>query len=134
VDARGDMRSGIFGEMMLAYFKGRGGQGLVIDGCIRDYPNVSQLDLGLWVRGFTPNFHTQTEIMPFAVNVPISCGGVLVMPGDIIIADDDGAIAVPASRAEELAERGSVWHEWEDYSRIKLLEGGDLRRYYPLAE
>ena len=88
-------RSGVFGDMMLTYFKGKGGLGVVIDGCIRDYPNVKRLDLGLWVSGVTPNFHTQTDIMPFAVNVPIACGGVFVMPGDIIVADDDGAVVVP---------------------------------------
>lgn len=134
VDARGDMGSGVFGEMMLAYFKGRGGLGMIIDGCIRDYPSVKKLDLGIWVRGFTPNFHTQNDLMPFGVNVPIACGGVLVMPGDIILADDDGAIAIPAGIAEELAERGSVWHEWEDFSRARLLAGGDLQRYYPLHD
>lgn len=134
VDARENMRAGVFGEMMMTYFKGRGGAGMVIDGCLRDWPSIRGLDLGLWVRGFTPNFHTQIDLMPFAVNVPVACGGVLVMPGDIIIADDDGAIAVPAGLAEELAQRGAVWHEWEDYSRIRLLEGGDLQRYYPLHD
>jgi regulator of RNase E activity RraA len=134
VDARADMRSAVFGEMMLCYFKGRGGEGVVIDGCLRDYPQIRNLDLGIWVRGFTPNFHTQLELMPFAVNVPIACGGVLVLPGDIIVADDDGAVCVPASRAEEVATKGAVWQEWTDFSRIKLLEGGDLRRYYPLSD
>jgi hypothetical protein len=70
--------SGIFGEMMLTYFKGCGGAGLVIDGCVRDFPHVQTLGLGLWLRGVTPNFHAQTNIMPFAVNVPIACGGVTV--------------------------------------------------------
>ena len=111
VDARGDMDSGIFGEMMATYFQGAGGLGMVIDGCLRDFPVISrELDLvstaticprhvirpcclqGLWIKGATPNFHTQTNIVPWAVNVPISCGGRLVMPGDIIVADDDGAV------------------------------------------
>ena len=134
VDARGDMKSGVFGEMMLTYFKGRGGAGVVIDGCIRDYPNSKDLDLGLWVRGLTPNFHTQTDLMPFAVNVPIACGGVLVMPGDIIVADDDGAVAVPAALAERVIAEANKHHEWEDFSRERLAEGGDLRRYYPLSD
>ena len=47
VDARGDMSSGVFGDMMSTYFKGRGGAGIVIDGCMRDRPNVEQLDLPL---------------------------------------------------------------------------------------
>ena len=71
VDARGDLTSGVFGEMMMTYFRGRGGLGVVIDGCIRDSAEIKQLGLGLWLRGVTPNFHTQTNIYPFAVNVPI---------------------------------------------------------------
>ncbi len=134
VDARGDMKSGIFGEMMLTYFKGRGGQGVVIDGCIRDWPNAGGLGIAMWLRGLTPNFHTQTDLMPFAVNVPIACGGVTVMPGDIIVADDDGAVVVPAGMATKVIEYASQHHEWEDFSRERLEQGGDLRRYYPLSD
>ena len=134
VDARADMRSGVFGEMMLTYFKGRGGAGLVIDGCIRDYPNVKGLGLSMWLRGLTPNFHTQTELMPFAVNVPIACGGVLVMPGDIVVADDDGAVCVPAALGQQVIDNSHKAHDWEDFSRAMLEQGGDLRRYYPLSD
>ena len=134
VDARGDMKSGIFGEMMLTYFKGKGGVGVLIDGCIRDYPNAQGLDLGLWLRGVTPNFHTQTDLMPFAVNVPVACGGVLVIPGDIIVADDDGAVVVPVKLAEQVIKDASVHHEWEEFSRERLAQGGELRRYYPLSD
>jgi regulator of RNase E activity RraA len=134
VDARADMSSGVFGEMMLTYFMGRGGAGAVIDGCIRDSEPAKKLGIGLWLRGTTPNFHTQTAIFPFAVNVPIACGGRLVMPGDIIVADDDGAVVVPIKLAAALLEKASVHHEWEEFSRERLSEGGDLRRYYPLTE
>ena len=132
VDARGDMRSGIFGDMMLTYFRGRGGVGVVIDGCIRDYPKVKHLELGLWLRGVTPNYHAQTDIVPYAVNVPVACGGVFVKPGDIILADDDGVVVVPTGMAEKVIEEASKHHEWEVFSRERLLSGGDLRRYYPL--
>jgi regulator of RNase E activity RraA len=134
VDARGDMKSGIFGEMMLTYFRGRGGAGVVIDGCLRDFPHAKAIELGYWIRGLTPNFHTQTDLMPFAVNVPIACGGVLVMPGDIIVADDDGAVAVPAALAERVLDFASKHHEWEAFSKERLMQGGDLRRYYPLHD
>ena len=134
VDARGSMNSGIFGEMMLTYFKGRGGLGVVIDGCIRDYPKAKDIGLGLWLKGVTPNYHTQTSLMPFAANVPVACGDTLVMPGDIIIADDDGAVVVPIALAPQLLEKASEHHEWEEFSKLKLSEGGDLRKYYPLRE
>ena len=134
VDARGDMTSGVFGEMMLTYFMGRGGVGVVIDGCIRDWPHARELNLGFWLRGVTPNFHVQTNIFPHAVNVPIACGGVLVMPGDIIIADDDGAVVVPIKLAPELLKKANAHHEWEDFTRMRLAQGGDLRKYYPLND
>ena len=134
VDARGDMCSGVFGEMMLTYFTGRGGAGVVVDGCIRDVAAVKALGIGLWLRGTTPNFHTQTGIFPFAVNVPVACGKRLVMPGDIIVADDDGAAVVPAKLVAVVQEKASVHHEWEEFSRLRLREGGDLRRYYPLSD
>lgn len=134
VDARGHMGSGVFGEMMLTYFAGKGGAGIVIDGCIRDWPKAKGLDIGMWLKGTTPNFHTQTDIFPYAVNVPIACCDTLVMPGDIIIADDDGAVVVPVSLAEQLLEHASQHAEWEEFSRMRLAEGGDLRTYYPLSE
>ncbi|WP_318306608.1 ribonuclease activity regulator RraA [Amycolatopsis solani] len=134
VDARGDMSSGVFGEMMLTYFKGRGGLGVVIDGCLRDIGEAKQLGLGLWIRGATPNFHAQTGIVPAAVNVPVACGGTLVEPGDIVVADDDGAVVVPVKLAPALVEHAQEHAEWEEFSRIRLSEGGDLRRYYPLSE
>ena len=134
VDARADMRSGVFGEMMLTYFKGRGGAGVVVDGCLRDIAHVRGLGLGLWLRGATPNFHTQTGLMPFAVNVPVACGGVTVMPGDLVAADDDGACVVPAALAARVIEHAGTHHDWEDFSRERLLAGGSLQTYYPLHE
>ncbi len=134
VDARANLRTGVFGEMMLTYFRGRGGAGVVIDGCIRDFGAAKSLGLGLWLRGTTPNFHTQTDLMPFAVNVPIACGDALVMPGDIVIADDDGAVVVPQALAPAVLQDASQHAEWEDFSRLRLSQGGDLRRYYPLAD
>jgi regulator of RNase E activity RraA len=107
---------------------------VVIDGCIRDYPKAKELGLGLWLRGVTPNFHTQTDIYPFAVNVPVACADTLVLPGDIIVADDDGAVVVPATLAPQLLRAAGEHAEWEEFSRLRLAEGGDLRKYYPLSE
>lgn len=134
VDARSHMGSGVFGEMMMTYFKGRGGAGILVDGCIRDYPEAKDLGLGLWLKGTTPNSHTQTDLMPFAVNEPIACGERLVMPGDVIVADDDGAVVVPQALLPQLLEKATSHAEWEVFSRQRLSEGGDLRKYYPLSE
>ena len=130
VDARGDLRSGIFGEMMLTCFKVRG-VGCVIDGCLRD---AEKIDIDLWTTGLTPNLHAQTDIMPYGLNVPIACGGVFVIPGDIVVGDDDGAIVVPVSLAEKVIEKGSEHHDWEEFVKMRLEGGGDMRLHYPLTD
>lgn len=132
VDARGDMTSGIFGDMMSTYFKGLKGAGMVIDGCVRDWGKIKELDIPMWLRGVTPNYHAQTNIMPLAVNVTVACGNVTVVPGDIIVADDDGAVCVPVALAEEMVAKAHKDHGWEEFSREKLLAGESLKRYYPL--
>jgi len=62
VQANGDMHTGCMGEMLITYFKGRGGAGIVVDGCIRDWPAVQKLDVPLWTRGFTPKQARQLEL------------------------------------------------------------------------
>lgn len=134
VQAYGDSATGCFGEMLLSYFQGRGGGAIVVDGCIRDWPRVSALTVGVWVRGTTPHYASQGDLYPWAFNVPIACGGVLVLPGDIIIADDDGAVLVPARLAPVILEATLEHEDWESFSRMRLAEGGALQTYYPLDE
>jgi regulator of RNase E activity RraA len=135
VQAFGDPHTGCMGEMLITYFVGRGGAGIVVDGCIRDWPHVrAELDVPLWTRGVTPNFASQAGLFPWAYNVPVACGGALVLPGDIIIADDDGAVVVPVELAPLLLERALEHEGWETFSRTRLAEGGSLGRYYPLDD
>jgi regulator of RNase E activity RraA len=134
VQAFGDPYTGCMGEMLITYFKGRGGIGIVVDGSIRDWPRVQEIGTPIWTRGFTPNYASQASLFPWAYNVPIACSAVLVLPGDIIIADDDGAVLVPAQMAALVVEHTLEHEEWEVFSRIKLAEGGSLKKYYPLND
>jgi regulator of RNase E activity RraA len=132
VQAYGDPNTGTMGEMLVTYFKGRGGAGIVVDGCIRDWPRVRSIGTPLWTSGFTPNYASQGTLLPWAYNVPIALNRVLAMPGDIMIADDDGAVVVPAAMAALVVEHTIRHENWEEFSRLKLAEGGSLKRYYPL--
>lgn len=132
VQAFGDMQTGCMGEMLITYFKGRGGAGIVVDGCIRDWPRVQEIGTPLWTAGFTPNYASQGPFLPWAYNVPVALNRVLAIPGDIMIADDDGAVVVPAAMAEMVAEHTLKHEDWEEFSRMKLAAGGSLKRYYPL--
>ena len=71
--------------------------------------------------------------MPWGYHAPVACGGVLVPPGDIVIADGDGVVVVLGQLAETTAR--AVEHEdWEVFSWVRLAEGGMLRKYYPLSK
>ena len=103
VQAYGDPYTGCLGEMLITYLKGRGGVGLVVDGCIRDWPQVRSIGLPLWTVGVTPHYASQGTLFPWAYNVPVAVSRVLALPGDIVIADDDGAVIVPRKMAADLA-------------------------------
>ena len=134
VQAFGDPYTGCLGEMLITYFKGLGGAGLVVDGLIRDWPHVREIGLPLWTRGATPNYASQGSLFPWAYNVPIACSRVLVLPGDLIIADDDGAVVVPIRVAPMLLKETLAHEDWEAFSRQRLAQGGSLWTYYPLSE
>jgi regulator of RNase E activity RraA len=134
IQAWNDRYTGCVGEMLTTYFKGRGGIGIVVDGCVRDWPGIKEVNVPLWTCGFTPNYASQGPLMPWAYNVPVALSHVLVLPGDIVIADDDGAVVIPARMAEIVAEHTVKHEEWEVFTRMKLAEGGALRKYYPLSE
>ena len=134
IQANGDPYTGCLGEMLITYFKGRGGAGILVDGYIRDWPKVRDIGVPLWTRGATPNYASQTHLFPWAYNVPIACSRVLVLPGDILVADDDGAVIIPAKMAPLIVKNTLEHEEWETFSRARLEAGGSIWKYYPLSE
>jgi regulator of RNase E activity RraA len=134
IQAYGDPYTGCLGEMLVTYFKGRGGAGILVDGYIRDWPHVQLLEVPLWTRGATPNYASQSSLFPWAYNVPIACSRVLIVPGDILVADDDGAVIIPAQMAPAIITNTLEHEEWEAFSRTRLAEGGSIWKYYPLSE
>lgn len=133
IQAYGDPSTGCVGDVLTTRFKHRGGIGMVIDGCVRDWPHVKELGIPMWTTGVTPNFASQSGLMPWAHSVPISCGGALVLPGDIIIADDDGAVVIPRQVAPHLLEAAQATEDSDAFSRARIREGGSLYDYYPLT-
>lgn len=101
IDAGGDTRRSILGELMVTYCRTRGIHGIVVDGSIRDVDAMSSLtDFAIYARGVTPDGPYKNG--PGEINTPVSCGGRTVYPGDIVIGDEDGVIFVRPADAEEL--------------------------------
>jgi regulator of RNase E activity RraA len=133
VQAYGSAYTGCLGDMLVRYFKRRGGAGIVVDGCIRDAPRVRKLGVPIWCTGSTPHYASQSELFPWAYDVPVAVGGVLCLPGDVVVADDDGAVVVPQRSAVDLARSAGDHEEWEVFSRMRIDQGATLSDYYPLT-
>lgn len=104
IDAGGDTRRAIFGELMVNYCRLRGINGIVVDGAIRDVDMISKLDdFAVYARGIIPDGPYKNG--PGEINTPVVCGGRTVNPGDIVIGDEDGVIFVRPEEAEELLEK-----------------------------
>jgi len=98
-----DQSRALLGEIMATYAQScRGIGGLIIDGPIRDIDALSKMDFFIYATGSTPGGPYKEG--PGEVNVPVSCGEISVNPGDIVVADRDGVIIVPAQDAEEILE------------------------------
>jgi regulator of RNase E activity RraA len=132
IQAFGDPFTGCVGEMLVNYLSTRGGLGVVVDGCVRDWPKIRAMGVPVWATGVTPHYASQAGLLPWGYNVPAACGGVLVLPGDVVVADDDGAVVVPVQLAAETARIATVHEDWELFSRERLDAGGALAKYYPL--
>lgn len=133
VQAYGSSFTGCFGDMLVRYFKRQGGAGIVVDGRIRDAARVRELGVPIWCTGTTPHYASQSDLFPWAYDVPVAAGGVLCLPGDVVVADDDGAVIVPAGKALELVQSSEDHEEWEEFSRMRLEQGARLSDYYPLS-
>jgi regulator of RNase E activity RraA len=103
VNARSDAVSAVIGGNIAKALKARGVAGLIIDGAARDVEETRGVGLPVYVRHVTPNAGNSWG--PGEINVPIACGGVVVNPGDLIVADEDGIAVVPPFAAEAVLAR-----------------------------
>ena len=102
IDARGDIRAASFGHIIATRIQQRGAAGFVTDGGLRDTPEFRSLDLPTYIKA--PHATTSSTIHhPTDMNLPIGCGGVAVVPGDVVVGDAEGVVIIPAQVAEEVA-------------------------------
>lgn len=102
VDSRGCETRALMGEIMFTFAQQRGIVGFVLDGAVRDSDSLRSLNLSVYARAVTPQGPFKNG--PGEINVPIACGGQVVMPGDIIAGDKDGICVIPATEAYKVIE------------------------------
>lgn len=133
VDAMGVRDAGIFGDILCARMKQRGVAGLVSDGVIRDLPGVLSTQLPVWVAG-TAAPAAIASLTFVNWQEPIACGGVAVFPGDIVVADDDGAVLIPDDYLDEVLSHGPEQEAFEAWVLKRVEQGAELLGLYPPNE
>jgi regulator of RNase E activity RraA len=122
-------RNAPWGELLSTAAKARGARGAIVDGLVRDVKKILALGLPVFAAGIKPVDSNGRGIV-IDYNVPVGCGGVTVTPGDLIVADFDGAIAIPAPAVEEAVRRAMEKVARENDSRADLMRGAYLRDVY----
>lgn len=131
VDAGGDLTNAIIGELMLRHAQKRGIAGFVINGAIRDLATVSSDTFPVYAAGVTHRGPYKDG--PGEINVPVAINGMVVNPGDIVVGDEDGVVAVPLADAEAILVLTAAIRQREDKVMHDILAGTVDRSWVDVA-
>jgi regulator of RNase E activity RraA len=131
IEAREDASCGTMGGMLVARMMVRGAAGIVSDGPFRDGPFIAGLDFPSYANGMNANTNLIAH-HPEDLDLAITCGGVHVRPGDVVVGDDEGVVVIPRAIAEEVAQEAHGKEREEAWIERQILAGQPVEGTYPM--
>lgn len=132
MEARRDATAGTLGDILALRAKARGAAGIITDGAVRDAGPVADVGLPVFCAGHHPAVLGRRHV-PWEVDTTISCGGATVQVGDVIVADDDGAIVIPPALVVEVLEAAEAQEEEETFVAEMVAQGEPVQGLYPIG-
>ena len=124
--------TGTVGDILALRAQLRGAAAIVTDGGLRDSAVVAALDLPVFHAGAHPAVLGRRHV-PWEIDVAIGCGGATVLPGDIVVGDDDGVIVIPPALAEEVLADAVEQERQEEFITEQVRAGHGVDGLYPLS-
>ncbi|MEU3627207.1 hypothetical protein BS329_16125 [Amycolatopsis coloradensis] len=131
IEARGDKGSGTLGDILALRARYLGAAGVVTDGGVRDFDAVAATGLPVFSQGAHPAVLGRKHV-PWDTDVAVACGGATVLPGDIIVGDDDGVVVIPPDIAEEIADATLVQEDEDAWIAEQVGQGRAIEGLFPL--